>query len=138
MKRSFVNETPFFHGAKASSFRFARNLRRNQTSSEEILWHQLKSRKLSGFKFRRQHPFQKVIFDFYCHEAKLAIEVDGEYHKAEARTIERDKERDKIMESLSIRTLRFTNQQVLNSLPKVIKTIQNNLPSPAGEGSGVR
>ena len=58
----------------------ALNLRKNQTESETLLWSKLRSRQLSGFKFRRQHPIGHYILDFYCTNAHLAIEIDGGQH----------------------------------------------------------
>jgi very-short-patch-repair endonuclease len=61
----------------------ARSLRNNQTPAEQLLWSKLRSRGLSGFKFRRQHPIDHYILDFYCHEARLGIEIDGGHHANE-------------------------------------------------------
>jgi very-short-patch-repair endonuclease len=69
-------------GATGEIFNFARTLRKDQTEAERILWEYLESKRLSGYKFRRQHPIKNYIADFYCHEARLVIEVDGEIHMA--------------------------------------------------------
>jgi very-short-patch-repair endonuclease len=74
---------------KPEMHRLARNLRKTQTDAEQILWLKLRSRRLSGFKFRRQHPIDNYILDFYCNEAQLAIEIDGGQH-AEEKNIKRD------------------------------------------------
>lgn len=132
MKRSFINETPFYHGANSSSFRFAKENRREATFAEQILWKELKSRKLGGYKFRRQHPFDDIILDFYCHELRLAIEVDGGYHH-DSSTQERDHERDKKLAKNGIKTIRFTNKEVLYQIQMVRDEICQNFPSPAGE-----
>jgi len=58
----------------------ARSLRKNQTIAESLLWSKLRSRQLSGCKFRRQHPIDNYILDFYCSEAHLAVEIDGSQH----------------------------------------------------------
>jgi very-short-patch-repair endonuclease len=58
-------------------FKYARELRRNQTDAEQLLWGLLRDRRFAGKKFRRQHPVGRYILDFYCHELKLAIELDG-------------------------------------------------------------
>src|SRR5215813_584679 len=58
----------------------ARELRRDDTRAEKIAWTLLKDRRLNGFKFRRQVPIENYIVDFYCHEAKLIIELDGDIH----------------------------------------------------------
>jgi len=73
-------ELPFNHNAGPTRFEQARFLKKVQTEAESFLWQRLRNRKLNGFKFRRQHPIDKYIADFYCHETKLIIEVDGEIH----------------------------------------------------------
>ena len=73
------NENLFF-GASPEIHKFARELRRNLTEAEKILWQELRNRKLGGFKFRRQHPINKFVADFYCHEVKLIVELDGSQH----------------------------------------------------------
>lgn len=138
MKKSFLNETPFYHNAKPSLFCFAKENRKKSTAAEKILWQNLKARNLSRYKFRRQHPFDDIIIDFYCHELKLAIEVDGGYHFNDSSVQERDFERDKKLALLGIKTLRFSNTQVIKELQTVLSTIKKNLPSPVGEGPGER
>lgn len=69
-----------FYSAPPYAFERARELRMNMTQAEEILWEHLKKKQLNGYKFRRQHPVFKFIVDFYCHKAKLVVELDGEYH----------------------------------------------------------
>ena len=61
-------------------FILAKDLRKKQTEAEVLLWSKLKSRKCGGYKFRRQHPIRQYIADFYCHEQRLVIEVDGKIH----------------------------------------------------------
>jgi very-short-patch-repair endonuclease len=67
-------------GAKNKDFVNAKVLRKTMTDAEILLWKALRNRRLNGFKFRRQHPIKGFIADFYCHEARLVIEVDGEIH----------------------------------------------------------
>src|SRR3982751_4136436 len=71
-----------FLGADKQLFENASRLRKQQTFSEEILWNYLRTKPF-GLKFRRQHPFSSYILDFYCHQLKLAIEVDGSIHDLE-------------------------------------------------------
>lgn len=60
---------------------YARELRKNQTKAEEVLWNLLRNRQLDGFKFRRQHPVSPLyILDFFCSKVKLAVELDGDHH----------------------------------------------------------
>ena len=80
---------PIYFGAKPGLLRIAADLRHSLTPSERFLWEKLRNRKLLGFKFRRQHPFNEIILDFYCHEAKLSIEVDGTVHN-DCYQVERD------------------------------------------------
>ena len=72
----------------------ARELRRNMTRAEIILWSRLRSKNIDGYKFRRQQPIFNYIVDFYCHELKLIIEVDGEIHSLSDKS-ESDMKRDK-------------------------------------------
>ncbi|MCZ7608579.1 MAG: endonuclease domain-containing protein [Ignavibacterium sp.] len=109
-----------------------RDLRKNSTEAEQLLWKFLRNRKLEGRKFLRQHPLfydltgreSFFVADFYCHEERLIIEVDGEYHKYR---LTEDNIRGNIVNYLGIRIIRFTNEDVLNNLSKVIKEIKNNL-----------
>jgi len=128
--------------ADDETFQLARALRRFMTDAEKRLWEELKNRKFLGLKFRRQHPIHWYIADFYCHEKRLVIEVDGLIHKQ--RTVkEHDNNRSAELDRLGISVIRFTNDQALTSLPEVLEdiaTFANNLPtispSPSGEGAG--
>jgi very-short-patch-repair endonuclease len=116
-------------GASSNLFGLAKQNRQSMTAAEEILWHRLRSNKL-GCKFRRQHPISKFIADFYCASHKLVIEIDGEYH---AQQKQADLERDDYLNSLNIKVIRFTNEQVIENLDIVLKEIQQtlqNLSSP--------
>src|SRR5574337_114377 len=93
----------------------ARNLRENQTDAEALMWHLLRDRQIGGAKFRRQHPLEmsngkRYVLDFYCHEQKLAVELDGGQHSEQAAY---DAARSEALEAMSIRVLRFWNNQVL-------------------------
>ena len=74
-------ELPFHHDAGPKRFENARFLKKVQTEAEAVLWQRIRDRKLNGFKFRRQHPVDYYIVDFYCHESSLVIEVDGKIHE---------------------------------------------------------
>lgn len=114
-----------FYGAGPLIFEKAKALRKNLTHAELVLWGYLKCSPL-GFKFRRQHPIGIYIVDFYCHVLKLVIEVDGSIHsKTEA--IEHDERRQKDLEDLGLRVVRFTNDEVELRLEKVIKEIEKIL-----------
>lgn len=99
-----------FNGADANIFERAKRLRKQQTAAEEVLWLYLKQ-KPSGFKFRRQHPFGIYIIDFYCHQLKLGIEVDGSLHD-DAAIKQHDTQREQVLNQLSIQLIRFTNTQI--------------------------
>ncbi|MEK7635054.1 MAG: endonuclease domain-containing protein [Patescibacteria group bacterium] len=99
-----------------------RELRKNQTKTEEILWWYLRGQKL-GVKFKRQHSIGGYILDFYCPEKKLIIELDGEVHNTkEAR--EYDEVRDKYFRELDYKILRFENREVENDIEKVLEKIE--------------
>ena len=108
-----------------------RELRKNSTEAEEILWNTLRNRKLEGRKFLRQHPLYYdiegkesfFVADFYCHEEKLVIELDGEYHKYK---LTKDNFRTEIINNLGIKVIRFTNMEVINNISVVINEIKNN------------
>ena len=118
----------------------ARELRQDATDAEKLLWQLLRNRQLDGWKFRRQHPIGKYILDFYCHEARLAIELDGSQH-AETEQAEYDRQRTESLEAEGIRVLRFWNNEVLKETQAVVQEIWNALqdslspgPSPTGRG----
>ncbi|MDB9783066.1 endonuclease domain-containing protein [Winogradskyella sp.] len=79
-----------------------------------------------GFKFRRQHPINLFILDFYCHKIKLSIEIDGGYHLTKEQQT-KDKERTKIINELGIREIRTTNKDVKDNIEKVMSKIHKEL-----------
>jgi very-short-patch-repair endonuclease len=112
----------FHESASVSTRRFVRSLRRNQTVAEQIMWSQLRGRRLHGLRFRRQHPIAGWVVDFYCGEAKLAIELDGAVHdNADARL--RDAERTRLLEASGICVVRFSNDDVERDLAQVLEVI---------------
>lgn len=104
------------------TYEHAKALRQTGTEVEKLLWQELRNKKLNGFKFRRQHPIDKWIADFYCHEKKLVIELDGEVHNS-FETKEKDEGRTYELEQLGITVIRFTNDEVINNIKKVLETI---------------
>jgi type I restriction enzyme R subunit len=106
--------------------KLARDLRKNQTSAEDLLWQLIRNRQLLGFKFRRQHQFGDYVTDFYCREAKLAIECDGEVHRLQW---QHDQKRDAYMISQGIRVLRFSNEHIWNDVGSVLREIETYLPT---------
>jgi very-short-patch-repair endonuclease len=115
-------ELPFNHDAGPKRFEQARFLKKVQTEAESVLWERLRNRKLGKLKFRRQHPIDKYIADFYCHELKLIVEVDGEIHQTKEQA-EYDALRTNDLESLGLSVIRFTNDQVIHELDKVLEKI---------------
>jgi len=116
----------------------ARELRKNQTNAEKILWEKLRNRKFLGLKFTRQHPFyyfkegRKKFFiaDFFCSELKIIIELDGKIHEKQK---DYDKVREELLESKEINILRFNNEELENNingfLIKLKKSIDDKFPS---------
>jgi very-short-patch-repair endonuclease len=98
----------------------ARELRQQMTPAEKVLWDRLRSRRLGGFKFRRQHPIGPYIADFYCAAPRLVVEVDGSVH---ARQAEEDEQRSQRMAEYGYRVLRVSNQEVETDLESVISRI---------------
>ena len=111
-----------FYSASKNTFEKARLLRNNMTEAEKILWDKLKDRKIFKSRFRRQHPISIFIVDFYCHEFRLAIEVDGGIH-LNKEIAEYDDGRTCDLEKFGIIILRFRNDKVLNNLDFVLHKI---------------
>ncbi len=106
-----------------------RKLRTNATDAERLLWSILRNRQLEGLKFRRQHPCQGFILDFYCHEHRLAIELDGGGH-LEPEKEAYDAVRTAAITAEGIRLLRFWNHDVLqNTTDVVAEILAHALPS---------
>ncbi len=110
--------------SKPSAFENARMLRRVQTKAEQILWKSLRNNQVCDLKFRRQHPFDNYILDFYNHQMKLVIEVDGEVHN-DQEVAAYDKVRSNNLEDNGLTVLRFTNDAVEHNLKMVIKEIED-------------
>ncbi|MBI2631259.1 endonuclease domain-containing protein [Candidatus Nomurabacteria bacterium] len=102
----------------------AHYLRHEETKAEKILWKELRNRKI-GVKFRRQHPIDKFILDFYAPEIKLGIELDGPSHKENH---EYDKLRTEYLESNGIKIIRFWNYEVETNLKDVLNKIKSEIP----------
>jgi cyclase len=123
-----VMKKQMFQGADPLIFKNAEALRYNPTQAELILWGHLSGKQL-GVKFRRQHPLGIYIADFYCHQHKLIIELDGSIHNL-PEVVLNDKIRQQNLEFDGYRVLRFNNHEVFNHLEKVLTTIKDNLSSP--------
>jgi len=115
----------------------AREFRQKQTPAEEVLWEILRDRQFLDLKFRRQHQFGDYLLDFYCHEKKLAVELDGEPHQAKARRA-KDEKRDAYLRSQGVTSIRFENRVVFEDIEQIFTAIAKHavLPLPVGEGRG--
>jgi very-short-patch-repair endonuclease len=106
----------------------AKGHRQTTTAAEEVLWTAVRGQQIRGLPFRRQHPVDRFILDFYCPRKKLCIELDGSVHDAQQ---ERDAERTEALGRLRIRVVRFRNEEVLGDLPSVIQRIEAALDAPS-------
>ena len=130
----------------AHMIELARNLRQNQTNAETLIWQLVRNRQVANAKFRRQQPIEGYIADFYCHQYKLVIELDGSQHFTED-GIKQDALRTQRLNQLGITVLRFDNRQVLLETEAVLQVIYEQLkrpqpnerphPSPLPEGEGI-
>ena len=108
-----------------------RELRNNSTPEEAVLWTQIKSRKIKGYKWRRQHPIGEYILDFYCPEAKLCIELDGAAHYTYNGARE-DSIRTSFLNSKGIKVIRFENRLIWDNIDGVIEIIEQELENKQG------
>jgi len=120
----------------------ARNLRKNATQQERILWKLLRNSNIKNYKFKRQYPIGDYIVDFICKEKLLIIELDGGQHNQQ-KNIVSDDIRTKYLESRGFKVLRFWNNDVDKNIEGVYEVILRHLgvkgcsppqPSPLGEG----
>ena len=99
----------------------ARELRREMTPAEKLLWSRLRNKRLDGLKFRRQHPLGPFIADFYCAACRLVVEIDGDIHDLQP---EREAARTEQFAQYGYRVIRFRNKQVLNDIEDVLAAIE--------------
>ena len=119
-------EKAMYYGAKPEIIEKARILRRNMTNHEKILWERLNNKQICNIRFRRQHPIDLFISDFYCHAARLVVEIDGEIH---LRQKEYDEGRSAEMDKYYIKVIRFTNKQIETEIEDIINKITNEVKS---------
>jgi very-short-patch-repair endonuclease len=119
-----TNHSRLHLGSISSTFEKAKNLRKTTTEAEKLLW--------NGLKFRRQHPILRYIADFYCHEAKLIVEVDGEIHN-DVNALEYDAGRSHELKELDIKVIRFTNNEILKSIDSVLQQINDEIEQSINE-----
>ena len=119
-----INESKQNLGASHNIKTKAKGLRKQMTDTEKILWDHLRRRKQQGFYFRRQHPYNIYILDFYSLKANLAIEIDGPIHLARK---DYDEDRTKFLESSGLKVLRFKNADIESDIESVIEVINRYL-----------
>jgi len=105
---------------------FARGLRRQLTLPEGLLWRALKGGQFHGHKFRKQHPIGPYVLDFYCHELRLAVEVDGGSHSMGDRPV-RDEQRDRWLAENGVRCIRLSASMILEDVDDAIRTLESEL-----------
>lgn len=115
---------------RASTKEKRKNLRKNQTEAEIALWQQLRGKRFGGCKFFRQYGIGEYVADFYCPQHKLVIEIDGGQHYSDEGK-EYDQSREEYMSSLGIKTIRFSNLDVLQNIDGVLSQIEKEVNSPS-------
>ena len=98
----------------------ARQLRREATPAETLLWERLRNYQAAGLKFRRQQPLERFIADFFCSAAKLEVELDGGVHEQRA---DADSVREDVLDQMGLKVIRFANERVLRDLDGVMGEI---------------
>ncbi len=106
---------------------FARQLRKQPTRAEAILWERLRGSRFESAKFRRQVPFDRTVVDFYRHAAKLVVELDGKQHRWFS---DYDEGRSEVLQRLGVRVVRLTNEDVCNDLDSVLARIRDEVRLP--------
>jgi very-short-patch-repair endonuclease len=119
-----LQNIPLHAGAEPRLFKHARELRREMTEAEKVLWKHLRARRFMNLKFRRQHPILEFVADFYCHELKLVVEVDGKYHEEDDAAYY-DKERTKELQRYGFTVVRFSNDEILNDVENVLRQLSD-------------
>jgi very-short-patch-repair endonuclease len=109
----------------------ARDLRQHMTDAEQLLWQCLRGNQLDGFRFRKQHPIERFVLDFYCPSVRGAIAIDGAQHTTSPGRAN-DEERTRGLNALGIRVLRFWNHEVLQDPQGVLQRVWEavHLPFP--------
>jgi very-short-patch-repair endonuclease len=123
-----------FNRTKSKTAR-ARQLRRDATDVEAILWRQLRAGRLAGLSFRRQHPAGPYTLDFYCPQLALVVELDGGQHSEEKHQA-RDKKRNEWLQARGITVLRFWNNDVTQNQPGVLERIKETADALRARGAG--
>jgi very-short-patch-repair endonuclease len=115
----------------------AKELRKNMTLSEVLLWNEIKQKKMLGYDFDRQRPIGKFIVDFYCKELRVSIEIDGDTHFYR---YDYDDERQLVLEKMGVSFLRFDDIEVKKNMSNVLRVIEDwikkNKPTPCPSQEG--
>lgn len=136
MNTSWTNRVlvmPRYDGRKRHSFltlRRSQEFRQSQTYPERLLWSVLRGKQVAGLRFRRQHPIEPYVVDFYCAAARLVIEIDGESHNGREQY---DLDRSQFLIAQNLCTLRFANDEVLENLDGVLHSIAKAAGVKIGE-----
>ena len=121
----------------SKSTHMAKILREQSTTAERLLWQQLRSKQLEGYKFRRQEPIGRYIVDFVNYEKRIVIELDGGQHAIDK---ENDQIRDNWLKAEGFKVLRFWNNEVFENLEGVLEVMRKELlspsPNPSHQGRG--
>jgi very-short-patch-repair endonuclease len=117
-------EYPMYFGATPNIFKKAKELRKDETKAEKILWNKLNKNQMMGLQFRRRHPINRFIADFYCARIKLVIEVDGSIHELPENEAY-DIGRSEILNDFGITVIRFSNEQIINDIENTVIKIRN-------------
>jgi len=107
----------------------AKRLRQESTPAEEALWERLRDRGFLGLKFRRQVPIGPYVADFYCHERKLVLELDGGIHEEERQKVH-DENRDANLKALGFRIVRFTNDELMEDPDSFLDKVRQQIERP--------
>lgn len=117
-----TKEKTMYYGAPPEIIQRARELRKNMTPAEKLLWEKLRKKQLKNTRFYRQQPIDIFIADFYCHKYKLVIELDGGIHK-DPEVVDYDKNRTAHFERFGITVIRFNNEEIFNDIENVLNKI---------------
>lgn len=128
-------EKQMYYGASPMIFERAFRLRRIMTHTEELLWNKLCKKQICNLRFRRQHPISRYIVDFYCHSAKLVVELDGKIHLGKK---ESDMKRTIEIESFGIQVIRFTNEEVEKDINSVVEQITGKVKRIISADTAIR
>jgi imidazole glycerol-phosphate synthase subunit HisF len=114
---------PMYFGATSKIFKMAKELRKTETKAEKLLWSRLRKNQILGLQFRRQHPINLFVADFYCPKIKLIVEVDGNIHEIPEYQAH-DIGRSDILNDFGITVIRFTNEQITDEIDSIVDKIK--------------